>query len=170
MENLADEPRFLDRLGVYNTDLPFIGVPIRIGETGPPAGVLAAQPPWREQLAEQARFLDMVANLIGLSRFLDGAQLRTAYARNYSIDYQNSRSQRTGNSRSDEFRPLFSVRGRLKNGTDTDLRFERRTSERRKGKDRRETVRFGDVLGRRSGVERRLSWKRVADKELEVAN
>lgn len=71
-----------------------------------------------------------VANLIGLSRFLDGAQLRTAYARNYSIDYQNSRSQRTGNSRSDEFRPLFSVRGRLKNGTDTDLRFERRTSER----------------------------------------
>ena len=71
-----------------------------------------------------------VANLIGLSRFLDGAQLRTAYARNYSIDYQNSRSVRTGNSRSDEFRPLFSVRGRLKNGTDTDLRFERRSSRR----------------------------------------
>jgi Nif-specific regulatory protein len=65
VENLAGEPRFLDRLGVYNTDLPFIGVPIRIGETGPPAGVLAAQPPGREQLAEQAQFLDMVANLIG---------------------------------------------------------------------------------------------------------
>ena len=71
-----------------------------------------------------------IANLIGISRFLDGAQLRTAYARNYSIDYQNSRSVRTGNSRSDEFRPLFSVRGRLKNGTDTDLRFERRSSRR----------------------------------------
>jgi hypothetical protein len=71
-----------------------------------------------------------VANLIGLSRFLDGAQLRTAYARNTSIDYQNSRTVRTGNSRSDEFRPLFSVRGRFKNGTDADLRFERRSSVR----------------------------------------
>ncbi len=71
-----------------------------------------------------------VANLIGISRFLDGAQLRTAYARNYSIDYQNSRSLRSGNSQSTEFRPLFSVRGRLKNGTDTDLRFERRSSTR----------------------------------------
>ena len=65
VENLAGEPRFLDRLGVYNTDLPFIGVPIRIGELGQPAGVLAAQPPSRDQLPEQARFLDMVANLIG---------------------------------------------------------------------------------------------------------
>ena len=71
-----------------------------------------------------------VANLIGLSRLLDGPQLRTAYARSYSVDYQNSRSLRSGNSRSDEFRPLFSVRGRLKNGTDADLRLERRSSVR----------------------------------------
>jgi hypothetical protein len=34
---------------------------------------------------------------------------------------------------------------------------ERRVSDRRGSKDRRDTVRFGDVLGRRSGVERRLS-------------
>ena len=47
---------------------------------------------------------------------------------------------------------------------------ERRLKDRRIGEDRRTNVRFGDVLGRRSGVERRLSWKRVADKELEVAN
>jgi Nif-specific regulatory protein len=65
VENLSSETRFLDRLGVYNTELPFIGVPIRIGELGQPAGVLAAQPPSRDQLPEQARFLVMVANLIG---------------------------------------------------------------------------------------------------------
>ncbi|MCE9626587.1 MAG: hypothetical protein K8R56_01575, partial [Candidatus Eisenbacteria bacterium] len=88
------------------------------------------------QRTRDQRFPDLevqygrVANLIGLSRLLDGAQLRTAYARNTSTDYQNSRSERTGTSRSDEFRPLFSVRGRLKNGTDTDLRFERRSSKR----------------------------------------
>ena len=36
---------------------------------------------------------------------------------------------------------------------------ERRTNDRRNGVDRRTTVRFGDVLGRRSGVERRVGWK-----------
>ncbi len=64
---LADEPRFLDRLQIYQSDLPFIGVPIRIG-SGDPVGVFAAQPPERRHLlAEQARFLEMVANLIGQS-------------------------------------------------------------------------------------------------------
>ena len=47
---------------------------------------------------------------------------------------------------------------------------ERREIERRVGKDRRTTVRFGDVLGRRSGVERRLGWKQETAKELDVAN
>jgi hypothetical protein len=70
------------------------------------------------------------ANLIGLARFLEGPQLRTAYARNISWEYQNSRKTLTGVSRSDDFRPLFSVRGRLKNGADADFRFERRSSER----------------------------------------
>jgi hypothetical protein len=36
---------------------------------------------------------------------------------------------------------------------------ERRIEERRKMKDRRATIRFGDALGRRSGIERRLGWK-----------
>ena len=36
---------------------------------------------------------------------------------------------------------------------------ERRVRDRRKGGDRRTTVRFGDVLGRRSGIERRVAWK-----------
>ncbi len=71
-----------------------------------------------------------VANLLGLTHILDSPQLRTSYARSYSVDYQNSRSVRTGTSRSDEFRPLVSVRGRLRNGTDADLRFERRSSVR----------------------------------------
>lgn len=64
VECIADEPRFLDRLGVYDTGLPFIGVPIRSGE-GDPLGVLAAQPPTADQLQEHAKFLEMVANLIG---------------------------------------------------------------------------------------------------------
>ena len=47
---------------------------------------------------------------------------------------------------------------------------ERRENDRRIGEDRRINVRFGDVLGRRSGVERRLGWKQEADKEQNVAN
>ena len=47
---------------------------------------------------------------------------------------------------------------------------ERREKDRRIGEDRRTTIRFGDVLGRRSGVERRLGWKQGAEKEQNVAN
>ena len=47
---------------------------------------------------------------------------------------------------------------------------ERRENDRRIGEDRRTNVRFGDVLGRRSGVERRLGWKHEAEKEQNVAN
>ena len=62
---IADEPRFLDRLQLYDLELPFIGVPIR-GDPGEQVGVLAAQPATSsiEWLGEQARFLEMVANLI----------------------------------------------------------------------------------------------------------
>lgn len=34
---------------------------------------------------------------------------------------------------------------------------ERRREDRREGRDRRMTVRFGDLLGRRSGIDRRLT-------------
>ena len=62
---VADEPRFLDKLRIYDPKLPFIGVPIRIGE-GDVVGVFAAQPPPADtQLHQRARFLEMVANLIG---------------------------------------------------------------------------------------------------------
>jgi Nif-specific regulatory protein len=66
IQRIHDEDRFLDRLGVYDHDLPFIGVPIPIGKHT--AGVLAAQPQGEmSALNRYERFLQMVANLIGQS-------------------------------------------------------------------------------------------------------
>ncbi len=64
---LGDEPRFLNRLGIYDKDLPFIAAPIQVG--GALQGVLAVQPdaPDDGLLEERARFVEMVANLIGQS-------------------------------------------------------------------------------------------------------
>lgn len=69
IERLSEEDRFLDRLGVYDHGLPFIGVPILIdNET---AGVLMAQPLGGvSALVKHERFLEMVANLIGQSVLL----------------------------------------------------------------------------------------------------
>jgi hypothetical protein len=91
-------------------------------------GVLTRTRDWRfpDLEVQYGRLADM----IGLSHILQGPQLRTAYARSYSVDYQNSRTLRAADSRSDDWRPLFSVRGRFRNGTDADLRFERRSSVR----------------------------------------
>lgn len=66
LERLGDEPRFLDRLGIYDGKLPFIGVPIMDGSDSP-VGVLAAQPRAKELLPVQGRFMEMVANLAGQS-------------------------------------------------------------------------------------------------------
>jgi Nif-specific regulatory protein len=66
LRRISDEDRFLDRLGVYDKELPFIGVPISIGDET--AGVLAAQPVSSlDALGEYERFLEMVANLVGQS-------------------------------------------------------------------------------------------------------
>jgi Nif-specific regulatory protein len=66
LQRISDEDRFLDRLNVYDQELPFIAVPIYIGEET--AGVLAAQPvSVLSELNEYQRFLEMVANLIGQS-------------------------------------------------------------------------------------------------------
>lgn len=64
---IAEEPKFLGKLGLYNSELPFIGVPIRIGDQA--VGVLAAQPelPAGKFLDEDARFMEMVANLVAQS-------------------------------------------------------------------------------------------------------
>ena len=42
LERVADEPRFLNRVGLYEPELPFIAVPIKVG--GNLQGVLAVQP------------------------------------------------------------------------------------------------------------------------------
>ncbi|NCC40857.1 MAG: nif-specific transcriptional activator NifA [Gammaproteobacteria bacterium] len=64
LSRVGDEPRFLGRLNIYDRDLPFIGVPIRIGAEA--VGVFAAQPPAADDLLPLSqRFLEMVANLIG---------------------------------------------------------------------------------------------------------
>ncbi|WP_221797244.1 nif-specific transcriptional activator NifA [Oceanobacter mangrovi] len=62
---ISSEPRFLDRLEVYDLDLPFIGVPIRDPE-GNAIGVLAAQPdvPADEYLPERAEFMKAVADIL----------------------------------------------------------------------------------------------------------
>jgi Nif-specific regulatory protein len=62
---LGNDERFLNRLGLYNVNLPFIAVPIRIGSEL--QGVLAVQPaaPDEGLLDERAQFVEMVANLIG---------------------------------------------------------------------------------------------------------
>jgi len=69
VSQLKDEPRFLDRLGLYDPRLPFIGVPIKIGDQEQLVGVLVAQPKsyHEELLLEQQRFMEMVANLISQS-------------------------------------------------------------------------------------------------------
>jgi len=77
IERISNEPRFLHRLGVYNPELPFVGVPICAEHE--PLGVLAAQPPVADQfLEERVRFLEMVANLIArvlkLSRHVESEQ------------------------------------------------------------------------------------------------
>ena len=65
LNRITDDSRFLGRLGFYDPERPFIGVPIRSGDEV--LGVFAAQPSsaQRELLQERARFLEMVANLIG---------------------------------------------------------------------------------------------------------
>jgi Nif-specific regulatory protein len=62
---IASEPRFLDRLEVYDLELPFIGVPIRDAD-GSAIGVLAAQPdvPADEFLPDRNQFMAAVSDLL----------------------------------------------------------------------------------------------------------
>ncbi len=86
VERIADEPRFLSRLGVYNPDLPFIGSPLAV-EQGEVVGILAAQPCSSTFLGERARFMEMVANLIAHSvnmlRVMERKQNELASERDY---------------------------------------------------------------------------------------
>jgi Nif-specific regulatory protein len=64
---IKDEKKFLDRLKVFDAELPFIGAPI-LGQDGKVLGALAAQPPAeRAMLGERTRFIEMIANLVSQS-------------------------------------------------------------------------------------------------------
>ncbi len=70
LKRVSDEPRFLNRLGIYQAELPFIAVPIRVGNAV--RGVLSVQPeePEPEEnslLDERVSFVEMVGNLMGQS-------------------------------------------------------------------------------------------------------
>ncbi|MBF0219137.1 MAG: nif-specific transcriptional activator NifA [Gammaproteobacteria bacterium] len=67
---ISEEPHFLDRLGIYDRNRPYMAVPIFIaGET---AGVLAAQPLCSShELAQKEHFLRIIANLIGVTLRLE---------------------------------------------------------------------------------------------------
>ena len=68
LERLGDDPRFLNRLAIYDPCLPFIGVPIRIYDDVV-AGVMAVQVAQEDLslLQEHAHFVEMIANLIAQS-------------------------------------------------------------------------------------------------------
>ncbi|MBF0260306.1 MAG: nif-specific transcriptional activator NifA [Magnetococcales bacterium] len=61
----GDEPLFLNKSGRLDRRLPFIGVPIRVGDHEL-VGVLAAQPGWMDgdRLLQYVAFLEMVAHLL----------------------------------------------------------------------------------------------------------
>ncbi len=62
---ISSEPRFLDKLALYDLELPFIGVPIRDND-GTAIGVLAAQPevPADDYLPERTTFMKAVGDLL----------------------------------------------------------------------------------------------------------
>ncbi|TNE77875.1 MAG: nif-specific transcriptional activator NifA [Gammaproteobacteria bacterium] len=65
LPQISTEPRFLDRLELYDLNLPFIGVPIRDTD-GSPIGVLAAQPnaPVDDYFPDRTAFMEAVADLL----------------------------------------------------------------------------------------------------------
>ena len=66
LSRISDDTRFLDKLGVYDPDLPFIGVPIQ--SSGSIVGVLSAQPVLKSRgLKAYQRIMEMVSSLIGQS-------------------------------------------------------------------------------------------------------
>jgi Nif-specific regulatory protein len=84
---IGNDTRFLNRLGIYDPALPFIAVPIKVA--GRLKGVLAVQPaepavgPNEALLEDRARFVEMVANLIGSSVAL---ALRVAEEKNTLLE------------------------------------------------------------------------------------
>lgn len=90
IERVSQDPRFLDRLNLYDYDLPLICVPLGKGSNS--SGVLVAQPmlPDPSQLVMRTRFMEMVANLI-----LQTLQLsKTVQAEKQQLQNHNETLQR----------------------------------------------------------------------------
>ncbi len=98
VEKIAEEPRFLGRMGFYDSNLPFIGSPILV-EKNEVIGVLTAQPSKNELLGEKSRFMEMISNLIAQSvkvlrlaekkqqkLLSERDQLKQALVKNYSFE------------------------------------------------------------------------------------
>jgi hypothetical protein len=71
-----------------------------------------------------------VAQVVGLTRFLQSPQLRSAYVHGEQVDYTNARENETGRSKSNQWQPLLSVSGNLKSGTRAEFNVNLRSSER----------------------------------------
>ncbi|MDR1936048.1 MAG: nif-specific transcriptional activator NifA [Candidatus Accumulibacter sp.] len=67
LSRVGDDRRFVNKPGIHDPDLPIIAVPIKAA--GSLKGVVAAQPVTGDDplLEERARFLEMIANLVGQS-------------------------------------------------------------------------------------------------------
>ncbi len=62
LPRIADDVRFLDRLGIFESEKPFIAVPIKV--VGEIVGVIATQPETADGLDDYTQLIEMVANLI----------------------------------------------------------------------------------------------------------
>lgn len=95
LPRVADDQRFLDRLSLYDYDLPFIGVPVP-GEDKP-IGVLAAQPMalFESRLPASTRFLETIASLIAQTvRLTHYSQPKTTTAAPQPVQPANCQTPR----------------------------------------------------------------------------
>lgn len=77
--------------------------------------------------SSEARFPDLdleygrIADAVHLTRFVRQPTLRTSWVHSTTADYRGTRDHRTGRSSTNDFHPLLSVRGSLRNGAQADL-------------------------------------------------
>ncbi|MEO5989387.1 MAG: cell surface protein SprA [Candidatus Eisenbacteria bacterium] len=85
---------------------------------------------------KEARFPDFeleygqVAQVLRLSKLLKNPQLRSAFSRSTSQDFQYGRDEKIASASRDDYRPLISVRGGFNNGAQADMRIDHYNSTR----------------------------------------
>lgn len=86
--------------------------------------------------SRDARFPDLdveygkLANMVGLTRLIQQPGLRTSWVHSLSSDYRGTTDNRVGRSTSDDFHPLLSFRGAMRNGAQADLSVNKRNTVR----------------------------------------